>query len=106
MGQEYLSSGQVDAAIRLNARMLYRPLSRPRGLLGRLHAAFNDMHSHKYMYDTRCLIQLLASKGFHDIRSMGCHESRIAEIGQVEQPGRIEGGEGFVVEAVKQGGHA
>lgn len=105
MVQEYLTSEDPAAAIRLNRRMLFRPLVAPVGLLGRLHAAFNDMHSHKFMYDARSLTHILASKGFQDIRRMGCHESRIAEIGQIELPGRIEGGEGFVVEAVKGDGH-
>ncbi|NDC78652.1 MAG: methyltransferase domain-containing protein [Chitinophagia bacterium] len=106
MVREYLSSEEPTAAIHLNKRLLFCPETRPRGLLRRLYAALNDMHSHKFMYDARCLTQLLASVGFHDIRNMACHESRIAEIGQVEKPGRIEGGEGFVVEAVKEDVHA
>lgn len=106
MVREYLSSEDPSAAVHLNRRLLFRPEVRPRGILRRLHASFNDMHSHKFMYDARCLTLILSSAGFHDIRSMGCHESRIAEIGQVEQPGRIEGGEGFVVEAVKGDAHA
>jgi SAM-dependent methyltransferase len=106
MVREYLSSEDPSAAIHLNRRLLFRPEARPKGLLRRLHAALNDMHSHKFMYDARCLTELLASAGFQDIQRMGCKESRIAEIGQVEQAGRIEGGEGFVVEAVKRGLHA
>jgi predicted SAM-dependent methyltransferase len=106
MVRAYLSSEDPSAAIYLNRRLLFRPETRPRGLFRRLYAAFNDMHSHKFMYDARCLTQLLASAGFHDIRSMACYQSRIVEIGQVEKPGRIEGGEGFVVEAVKWNGHA
>lgn len=106
MAREYLASEDPMAAIQLNRRLLFRQEAGPRGLLSRLHAAFNDKHSHKFMYDARCLSQLVASEGFQGIRSMECLESRIPEIGQVERPGRIRGGEGFVVEAVKGDAHA
>lgn len=104
MVREYLSSEDSEAAIRLNRRLLFRPESRPKGLFRRMYAALNDMHSHKFMYDVRCMTEMLSGLGFHDIRNMGCLESRVAEIGQVERAGRIEGGEGFVIEAAK--GHA
>jgi hypothetical protein len=63
--------------------------------------AMTDFHSHKFMYDVQALSALFVKTGFGEIREMGFLESRIPNIEQVENSGRIGRGIGFVIEGVK-----
>jgi hypothetical protein len=53
------------------------------------------------MYDAESLQMAFAAAGFRNVRVAQCHESRIARIAEVEEPGRILDGEGVVVEGEK-----
>ena len=96
---EYLASDSPEAAERLNSELMFRPLVRARGLK-RLYHALADFHSHKFMYDEAFLMHLLHATGFREacVRSFG--ESLIPEVMEVEDPGRVLDGAGFVVEAL------
>jgi hypothetical protein len=52
------------------------------------------------MYDAPTLIRRMEEAGFKDVRQMGYLESRIPDIGEVEQEMRVLDG-GLVVEGVK-----
>jgi len=110
--REYLGDGRIgepsaesDAlrpADRLNHRLLMRPPGPPKAnCLYRVYTALKDFHQHKWMYDADSLKALLESVGFTTVQEMSLHESRIADIEDVEQPGRVANGEGICVEGVK-----
>jgi predicted SAM-dependent methyltransferase len=99
MAIEYLASEDPIAAERFNRELMFRPAVRARGLR-RLYEALADFHSHKFMYDEAYLMRLLESEGFREAAACGFGQSRIPEIAEVEDPGRVLGGAGFIVEAV------
>ena len=110
--REYLGDGRIGEpsadpdslrpADRLNHRLLMRPSAPPNAnCLYRVYTAWKDFHQHKWMYDADSLIALLESSGFTAVREMSLHQSRIADIKDVEQPGRVANGEGICVEGVK-----
>ncbi len=111
---EYLSendaqrdgSGRVDAPVTradaMNVRLGFRDPAPPSG--GRLYvlyARWKDLHTHKWMYDGEALRAYFTWAGFEQVREMALHESRIPDIQEVEEPGRLCGGEGVCVEGVK-----
>ena len=90
-------------ADQLNKRLLMRAQSPPSGnLFSRLYSSWMDFHSHKWMYDADSLIHHLESAGFAEVRQMDLYRSRISGIEQVEDPSRVQHGEGICVEGVKQ----
>jgi len=101
MARAYLHDEGPDAAIRFNEQLLMRDANRPSGWVGRLKIQWADHHSHKFMYDAPLLIRDLLDAGFSAAAEQDFLISRIPGIGDVERPGRILNGAGFVVEALK-----
>ncbi|HEV2289036.1 MAG TPA: methyltransferase domain-containing protein [Candidatus Acidoferrales bacterium] len=92
----------LNPADRLNQRLLMRwPTPGKNGLLYRIYSSWQDFHSHKWMYDTDSLVALFQTEGFVEVQSKDCHNSRIDDIGKVENPSRILNGGGICVEGVK-----
>lgn len=89
-------------ADRLVGAMLMRYPTEPKGnAVKKLYNALLDFHSHKWMYDAESIAGLLGDAGFVDVRNPGYMESRIADIGSVEQASRIVDGAGIVAEGVR-----
>ena len=86
----------------LNERLLMRwPSPSRRNVVMRVYEAWQDFHSHKWMYDERSLSSLLRSAGFVDVVRRNYSESLIPNISDVEDPGRILNGAGVCVEGRK-----
>ncbi len=99
-----LSSSEENLAPgdRLNQRLLMRwPSPSRRNFLLRIYEAWQDFHSHKWMYDEQSLVSLLRSVGFVDIARRNYAESQITNITDVEDPSRILNGAGVCVEGRK-----
>ncbi len=110
--EEYLGSGPLKnprtesetlrPADQMNERLLMRwPTPASSHLLYRIYDAWQDFHSHKWMYDADSLISLFKRTGFEQAQQRECHDSRIAGIQQVEDPSRLLKGAGVCVEGVK-----
>ncbi|MHB8411006.1 MAG: class I SAM-dependent methyltransferase [Candidatus Acidiferrales bacterium] len=110
--REYLGEGRIgepsiepealQPADRLNHRLLMRPPAPSKAnSLYRIYTALKDFHQHKWMYDADSLKALFESAGFGGVEEMSLHQSRIADIEDVEQPSRVANGEGFCIEGVK-----
>ena len=94
--------GSMTSADRMNRRLLFRGPSPPKGnILLRVYAALKDFQTHKWMYDAESLVAHVRSVGFEEAAERGFLESRIPDIDRIEHPGRVLGGEGICVEAVK-----
>lgn len=93
--------GKSEAAMEFNQQLLFRSLSRPRGIAKKIYAALTDFHSHKFMYDPQSLAKILTDQGFVDVREMSIHSSRIAEIADVESVERVSPTAGFAIEGSK-----
>lgn len=114
--QEYLGqrpfgplSGEMAAlqpADRLNQRLLMRsPEPSSSNLFYRIYEAWQDFHSHKWMYDQDSLAALFQSTGFVDVQPKECHVSSIDNIQAVEDRSRILNGAGICVEGIKPSRH-
>ena len=110
--EEYLGNGPLKGqrtesetlrpADQMNERLLMRwPTPASPHLLYRIYGAWQDFHSHKWMYDADSLIFLFKRTGFEQVEQRECHDSRIAGIQQVEDPSRLLKGAGVCVEGVK-----
>ncbi|HKW61455.1 MAG TPA: methyltransferase domain-containing protein [Candidatus Acidoferrum sp.] len=85
-----------------NQRLLMRwPTPASSNLLYRIYTAWQDFHSHKWMYDEDSLGTLFVRTGFVEVEPRDCFQSRISDIDKVEDPSRIRNGEGVCVEGVK-----
>lgn len=92
----------LRSADRLNQRLLMRwPTPSSSNVFYRIYDAWQDFHSHKWMYDRDSLIYLLTQTGFVDARDKKCHESCIEGIQMVEDPSRVLNGAGICVEGVR-----
>ena len=86
----------------LNERLLMRwPSPSRRNVVMRVYEAWQDFHSHKWMYDERSLSGLIRSVGFVDVVRRNYSESLIPNISDVEDPSRILNGAGVCVEGRK-----
>jgi SAM-dependent methyltransferase len=86
----------------LNERLLMRwPSPSRRNFLMRVYEAWQDFHSHKWMYDEQSLSRLLRSVGFVEVVRRNYSESLISNISDVEDPTRILNGAGVCVEGRK-----
>jgi SAM-dependent methyltransferase len=65
----------------------------------KVYRKFLDTLSHKWMYDTTSLKELMADAGFTQLRRCDYLDSRVPMIAQVERPGRFE--DGICVEGVR-----
>jgi len=96
------SDADGDACERLNGRLMLRQERPPSGpLYLRLYRFFSDFHSHKWVYDGPCLVQMFRSAGFGDAATRPYRESAIPGIDEVERPDRVLGGEGICVEGTR-----
>ena len=68
-------------------------------ILYELYAKLTDFHSHKWMYDAVSLRGCFNGAGFVEVQEMQVQESRLADLGQVEDPSTS----GLVVEGIKPG---
>jgi predicted SAM-dependent methyltransferase len=94
--------GSLKPADRVNHRLLMHSPNSPGGnLLYRIYNAWQDFHSHKWMYDADSLISLFEAEGFANARRRGCRESQIADVDRVEDQSRILNGAGVCIEGVK-----
>jgi len=85
-----------------NQRLLMRwPSPSKRFPLYRLYEAWEDFHSHKWMYDEESLGDLIRSAGFVDVARRNYAESQIQDVIDVEDPSRILNGAGVCVEGRK-----
>lgn len=92
----------LPAADLLNERLLMRwPSPSRQNLVLRIYEAWQDFHSHKWMYDEQSLACLLNSAGFVDVVRREYAQSCIANITQVEDPSRILNGAGVCLEGRK-----
>jgi predicted SAM-dependent methyltransferase len=86
----------------LNERLLMRwPSPSRRHFLYRIYEAWEDFHSHKWMYDEESLSDLLRSAGFVDLRSRTYADSLIPNIVDIEDSSRILNGGGICIEGRK-----
>jgi len=86
----------------LNERLLMRwPSPSRRNFVLRIYEAWQDFHSHKWMYDEQSLASLLRSVGFVDVVRRSYAESLITNITDVEDPSRILNGAGVCLEGSK-----
>lgn len=67
----------------------------------KIYDAINNFHSHKWMYDADSLIDHFKKAGFQDVKEMEFQQSRIKEIKDIEEPGRILNGAGICIEGIK-----
>lgn len=74
--------------------------ARPRGLFG-LFRKIYPVHQHKWMYNAASLKRLMTDTGFREASQKDTFESRINDIQTIENPDRINNGEGIAVEAIK-----
>ena len=96
-----LAGPELRAADLFNRRLLMRwPSPSTAKLPYRIYAAWQDFHSHKWMYDLDSLTHLLRWAGFIEVEAKSCHESRVPDIKSVEDPSRIVNG-GICVEGVR-----
>jgi len=85
-----------------NERLLMRwPSPAKRSVVLQIYEAWQDFHSHKWMYDEQSLTALLRSVGFVDVVRRNYGESLIPNITDVEDPSRILNGAGVCVEGRK-----
>lgn len=99
---EVSTDQETRPADRFNQRLLMRwPSPRTSGFLYRLYSAWQDFHSHKWMYDLDSLTHLFRTSGFVEVGDRNCHESRIEDVQLVEDPTRILDGAGICVEGVR-----
>ena len=98
---DYIANPSAESALALHEKLLYRHNERENNLLLRVYTAMTDFHTHKFMYDVKALSALFVKTGFIEVREMSFGESRIPKINQVENPGRVGRGIGFVIEGVK-----
>jgi SAM-dependent methyltransferase len=96
------SQSAMPPADRLNERFLMRwPSPLKRNFLLRIYESWQDFHSHKWMYDEQSLANLIHSAGFVDVTRKNYADSLIANVAEVENPSRIQNGEGVCVEGRK-----
>jgi len=109
---EYLGErpfGQLSAELsalrpadRFNERLLMRSAKPPSSnVFYRVYDAWQDFHSHKWMYDKDSLAAVFRWAGFGDVQPKECHESRIEGIQAVEDKSRVLNGAGICVEGIK-----
>lgn len=90
----------VEAATRFMEKLLVHDKRHQRGILGTYYR-LTAFHQHKWMYDADSILNLFEAAGFKNVRRADYLDSRIARIGEVEDPGRILDGQGVVAEGSK-----
>jgi predicted SAM-dependent methyltransferase len=91
-----------DPGRRLCSRLIFRNEGPVKGnWLYRTFQAQRDYHLHKWMYDGPSLVKLMAEAGFVDVQTRGYLQTAIPRLDGVEQPRRIENGNGVAAEGRK-----
>ena len=106
LNQRASNEGPQESGLRpadqLNQRLLMRwPSPSAAKLPYRIYSAWQDFHSHKWMYDLDSLTHLFLRTGFIEVKRRNNHESRIEGIESVEDPSRILNGAGICVEGIR-----
>lgn len=70
-------------------KLRLRQTGPPTNLVLRIYNKLNDTNSHKWMYDKNSLTHYLKLAGFKNIQSKKLYQSKIIDIRQIEQPGRL-----------------
>lgn len=92
----------LQPADRFNQRLLMRASNPPSSnVFYRIYEAWQDFHSHKWMYDRDSLVELFQWAGFVNVQPKECHVSCIDDIQAVEDKSRILNGAGICVEGTK-----
>lgn len=92
----------LEPGDRFNQRLLMRTSGPPSSnLFYRIYEAWQDFHSHKWMYDRHSLAALFEWAGFARVQPRECHVSCIENIQAVEDKSRILNGAGICVEGIK-----
>jgi predicted SAM-dependent methyltransferase len=96
------SQNVLSPADLFNERLLMRwPSPSRHNVVMRVYEAWQDFHSHKWMYDEWSLTSLLRSTGFVDVVRRNYSESLIPNVSAVEDPSRIQNGAGVCIEGRK-----
>jgi ubiquinone/menaquinone biosynthesis C-methylase UbiE len=91
---------RASAADHFNERLGFRSPGPPDGnFLFKFYGIWKDFHSHKWMYDSDSLVRHLENAGFTGVSERGYLQSDIPGIEEVEDAGRVLGGEGICIEA-------
>jgi SAM-dependent methyltransferase len=112
LAEEYVREGKINGQVkeqgeklwadRLNERLGFRSPSAPSGnAIFRVYSAWNDFHSHKWMYDSQSLLFYFQSAGFTQTNVMDYLQSGIHGIEEVELADRLLHGNGVCVEGQK-----
>jgi hypothetical protein len=89
-------------ADRFNRNLGLRPPDRGKGsALHRLYRSWTGLRSHRWMYDAESLAYHMSHAGFENVAERRCLDSQIASIGDVENPARLEDGQGVAVEGTR-----
>lgn len=92
----------LGPADRLNRRLLLRNPEPPSGnVIYKVYTVLKDFHSHKWNYDADSLCDYFKLAGFVQVEELQFRQSRIKEIEEIEDPGRVLDGAGIVVEGIK-----
>jgi len=94
--------GEQSAADRLMEELLVHEKHRKPGIMG-IYYRLTGYHQHKWMYDALSLQRLFNEAGFTAVKAAEYGVSRIDNILEIEEPGRIMNGQGVAVEGSKPG---
>ncbi|MDH3975269.1 MAG: methyltransferase domain-containing protein [Deltaproteobacteria bacterium] len=101
--RKYLSEkekGNLSAANKFMSDMGCHPQFFQKNILAYYHR-LTAFHTHKWMYDMDSLSELFIDAGFSEVQPKRALDSRILRISEVEDPERINNGQGIVVEGIK-----
>jgi len=93
----------ITPADRVNERLMLRSRTPHSGGILGAYAAFKDLHSHKWMYDSDSLIAHFNRAGFVEAQTMPFRTSHIPRVEEVEEASRVLNGTGICVEGIKPG---
>lgn len=92
--------GDPEAGTKLMEASLFHEKQLRPGLPG-LFYRITQFHAHKWMYDAASLQKLFETAGFVQVHPAQYLDSQIPAISDVEDEGRILGGQGIAVEGIK-----
>ena len=86
----------------LNEALHLRTSRPPTGFVfHRIYLALTEFHTHKWMYDAESLAYRMNAVGLAEVAERPLWNSRIGNINEIENPGRLADGAGVCVEGVK-----
>ena len=93
--------GNPGAADRFMEMLMVHERSPKPGFLGWFYR-LTGFHTHKWMYDAESLSTLMVLAGFEKVSQLRACQSDILRIKEVENPKRIDDGEGVAFESIKR----